>query len=538
VKELLLPQEEKAESISNFVIVGANGSGKSHLGAWLEKHQNQEHPVLRISAQRALEIPERVILMNEERSWNMILSGSEELRKDYDVTVQRASKWHYDKFTTTLVNDFNSVLSAMFARANNENHDYVALCRDCESRGENKPSVPKLLFDRFRDIWDSVFPHRGVEFKDAQVMALYTRQDDAPPTSYLGSGMSDGERVTIYLIGQCLVAPSGSMIIIDEPEIHLHKLIMHRLWDAVEKHCADKTFVYITHDLEFASSRRDATKIWVKSYHGEAVWDLSILSPNDTIPDGLYLEVLGSRKPILFVEGAQDSYDVQLYSYIYPDYSVIPCGSCKHVIAMTTAFNKPQVAEIHNNKVRGIIDRDYLSQEEQDSLNNTGVFILPVAEVENLFLLEGVVRCVSRTLRRNENEDFLRVKTYVFEEFEKELDNQVLNMWKRELKHKISVHEPICESKESLVEGLHSFIDTLNVQRIYEDHFNKVNEIVEQDSYDQLLSIYNRKTLPSRISPKLGLGKDEYPKFVLRLLREDEGAEIISAMRDSCPLLE
>ena len=205
---------------------------------------------------------------------------------------------------------------------------------------------------------------------------------------------------------------------------------------------------------------------------------------------------------------------------------------------MTTAFNKPQVAEIHNNKVRGIIDRDYLSQEEQDSLNNTDVFILPVAEVENLFLLEGVVRCVSRTLRRNENEDFLRVKTYVFEEFEKELDNQVLNMWKRELKHKISVHEPICESKESLVEGLHSFIDTLNVQRIYEDHFNKVNEIVEQDSYDQLLSIYNRKTLPSRISPKLGLGKDEYPKFVLRLLREDEGAEIISAMRDSCPLLE
>lgn len=538
MKELLLPQEEKAESISNFVIVGANGSGKSHLGAWLEKHQNQEHPVLRISAQRALEIPERVILTNEERSWNMILSGSEELRKDYDVTFQRANKWHYDKFTTTLVNDFNSVLSAMFARANNENQEYVKSCRDCESRGEDKPSVPKMLFDRFRDIWDSVFPHRSVEFKDAQVKASYIRQDDAPPTSYLGSSMSDGERVTIYLIGQCLVAPSGSIIIIDEPEIHLHKLIMHRLWDAVEKHCTDKTFVYITHDLEFASSRRDATKIWVKSYNGESVWDLSILSPNDTIPDELYLEVLGSRKPVLFVEGSQNSYDVQLYSHIYENYSVIPCGSCHDVIAMTKAFNKPKVAEIHNNKVYGIIDGDYLSQEERDSLNNTGVFILPVAEVENLFLLEGVVRCVSRTLRRNENEDFQKVKTYVFKEFGKELEKQVLDIWKRELKHKISVHEPIGQSKESLVEGLHSFIDTLDVQRIYEDHLNKVTEIVELDSYDQLLSIYNRKTLPSRISPNLGLCKDEYPKFVLRLLRNGEGAEIISAMRDSCPLLE
>jgi len=205
---------------------------------------------------------------------------------------------------------------------------------------------------------------------------------------------------------------------------------------------------------------------------------------------------------------------------------------------MTKAFNKPEVSQIHNNKVCGIIDRDYLSQAEENSLNDTHVFILSVAEVENLFLLEGVVRCVSRILLRNENEDFLEVKTYVFKAFKKELEKQVLNMWERELKHKISVYEPKGKSKELLVEELHSFIDTLNVQRIYEDHLNKVTEIVKLDSYDQLLSIYNRKTLPSRISPKLGLGKDEYPKHVLRLLRKGEGAEIISAMRDSCPSLE
>lgn len=533
VKELLLPQGGKAESISNFVIVGANGSGKSHLGAWLEKHQNQEHTVLRISAQRALEIPERVILTNEERSWNMILSGSEEPQINYDGTLQRVNKWHYDKFTTTLVNDFNSVLSAMFARANNESQEYVKACRDCESRGENKPSVPKMLFDRFRDIWDSVFPHRSVEFKDAQVMA-YTRQDDASSTSYLGSGMSDGERVTIYLIGQCLVAPSGSMIIIDEPEIHLHKLIMHRLWDAVEKHCADKTFVYITHDLEFASSRRDATKIWVKSYHGEAVWDLSILSPNDTIPDELYLEVLGSRKPILFVEGSQNSYDVQLYSHIYENYSVIPCGSCHDVIAMTKAFNKSEVSQIHNNKVCGIIDRDYLSQAEVNSLNDTHVFILPVAEVENLFLLEDVVRCVSRLLCLNEDETFGEIKTFVKKEFQRDLETQVFNMWKRELMYQISVYN--VKSKDGMVEELHSFIDSLDANQKYKDLSNGATRIVDQDQYDNLLAIYNRKALSSMISKVFDL--KDYPKHVLRFIREGKGADIISAMKTRCPVLE
>lgn len=80
--------------------------------------------------------------------------------------------------------------------------------------------------------------------------------------------MSDGERVTIYLLGQCLIAPNDMTIIIDEPEIHLHKSIMYRLWDKIEEFCPNKTFIYITHDLDFAASRKEATKIWVKSYFG------------------------------------------------------------------------------------------------------------------------------------------------------------------------------------------------------------------------------------------------------------------------------
>lgn len=52
-KKIYIPDtstgKEEIESLQSFVIVGANGSGKSHLGAWIEKN-NQN--VLRISAQR------------------------------------------------------------------------------------------------------------------------------------------------------------------------------------------------------------------------------------------------------------------------------------------------------------------------------------------------------------------------------------------------------------------------------------------------------------------------------------------------------
>ena len=39
---------------------------------------------------------------------------------------------------------------------------------------------------------------------------------------YKGRDMSDGERVGLYLIAQCLCIPKNKTIIIDEPEIHLH----------------------------------------------------------------------------------------------------------------------------------------------------------------------------------------------------------------------------------------------------------------------------------------------------------------------------
>ncbi len=63
------------ESEHCFVIVGANGSGKSHLGARLELNDN-EH-VLRVSAQRALSIPDNITIKSEETAWNKIFYGSE-----------------------------------------------------------------------------------------------------------------------------------------------------------------------------------------------------------------------------------------------------------------------------------------------------------------------------------------------------------------------------------------------------------------------------------------------------------------------------
>ena len=78
-KSIIIPvnnKPTKIESVQNFVIVGANGSGKSHLGAWIEQ-QSANGEVLRISAQRALSIPDSITIKSEEAAWNKIYYGEE-----------------------------------------------------------------------------------------------------------------------------------------------------------------------------------------------------------------------------------------------------------------------------------------------------------------------------------------------------------------------------------------------------------------------------------------------------------------------------
>lgn len=72
--------------------------------------------------------------------------------------------------------------------------------------------------------------------------------------------MSDGERVALYLMSQAMVAPINSIIIMDEPELHLHKSIMTLLWESIEKERQDCLFIYITHDTQFAANHTNSEK--------------------------------------------------------------------------------------------------------------------------------------------------------------------------------------------------------------------------------------------------------------------------------------
>ena len=152
--------------------------------------------------------------------------------------------------------------------------------------------------------------------------------------------MSDGEREIFYVVGRVLLSKPSSLIIIDEPELHLHKAILNKLWDILEVKRNDCQFIYLTHDIDFASSRI-AQKLWLKSYTSDILedWELEPILDN-AIPEVLLMKILGSRKKILFCEGKNSSMDHQIFEILFPNYTITPVASCKDVINYTRAFNK------------------------------------------------------------------------------------------------------------------------------------------------------------------------------------------------------
>lgn len=528
---LQLPEGE-VKSTSGFVIVGANGSGKSRLGAWIEMNQGHRGgKVLRVSAQRVLKIPDVVVTKPEAASWRKLCNGVE----DESVGFTKKVYYKWRDGIATVVDDYENVLSAIFARKGVECENYVRACQAAERDGREQPKVPRMISDTIAEIWNSVFSHRRIELADNTVKVVNTSN----AVGYHAKEMSDGERVAIYLIGQCLVAPPGSIIIIDEPELHLHKSIMHRLWDGVERFCQDKTLVYITHDLDFASSRNDYTKIWVQGYSGSDTWKYSVLDATEEIPDRLFLEVLGTRKPVLFVEGNQGSHDTQLYPYIYDKYSVIPCSNCASVISLTQAFNRREVRSLHAYKVCGLVDRDYMTAPEIDALQSKGVAVLSVAEVENLYLLEAVIRKVASCLMQDEEQIFNEVREWVCEVFARDLKQQIRNACEREIYHRLkgfSIKKDADVGK--LTSVLADFVKDIDVQGIYKHYEEYYDQLSKAKDYDKLLAVYNSKGLHRQVATFFGLQSKEYSEYVLRILKaEGPDGDMACALRAQCPEL-
>lgn len=520
----ILPDENnkpvlKQTESQSMIIIGANGSGKTRLGAWIEKNMIDE--THRISAQRALTFGTYIKQKGYEQATNFLLYGTEQSSNKHDSRWWDGEEFNY---ISSMLNDYDYVLSALVAMQANQQEKYIIECKEKDSRGERHDKVPEMVLDKLKRIWNTIFPHREITIGDGKVTASL-RKDEV--IEYKGRDMSDGERVALYLIAQCLCIPENKTIIIDEPEIHLHNSIIDRIWTSIEYEREDCFFIYITHDTQFAASHKNSKKIWIKEYGGTN-WKYEEVE-GSSLPEQLLLDILGNRKPVLFVEGTIDSYDTKLYSEIYKEYYIVACGSCSSVINQTKSMSANE--QLHHLKCYGIIDRDYRSDYEIDAYKKDNIFTLEVAEVENLFLVEELLEIINDILEFPDDTKVKNIKKYIIENrFAKEIGRQTCEAIVSEIKFKLTIANISIKSEEEAKNTLESEFKNISYDEIKTKYTEKFNQILDSKIYKDVLKIFNCKSLSSSIGHFFNIDNKTYRDFILRQINGKRSSEIINAI--------
>ncbi|HCC08032.1 MAG TPA: AAA family ATPase [Clostridiales bacterium] len=530
--ELKLPNNLNGERIivekNNLIVLGANGSGKTRFGAWIENTYFQY--VHRISAQKSLQMPQYVSPKSKESAENEFLYGMSHNDAQWLMTAgKKNSRWQQNE-NVSMLNDYTQLMTLLHT----EEYEKSIEFKDNYVK-ENQPERPITKLDTIKEIWEYVLPHKKL-IKTAGKIEVCSVNETGQ--IYNASEMSDGERVVFYFIGEVMCAKENSTIIIDEPETHLHKSISKKLWDKIEQCRKDCRFIYLTHDIDFVLSRSNCNIIWIKSYLGNEVWDYNLIDDSLEIPEELYYEIIGSRKNIIFIEGSKSSLDYYIYQAIFTNYTVVSAGSCKKVIELTKSFNLH--SDFHRITAIGIIDRDRKNKEEIKSLEEEKIFALKVAEIENLFLLEEVIKTVFEITRKDYENSINLIKDKIFEFYIQNIDKQILEYSKYHIKNLIEENVSIKSNNWSeYLSNIERGVDIDKFNEIYTEKQNELNKIHIDCDYTLLLEVFNNKGMiaNSNVTNLCGLTVEGYRDVVKSLLKEESelGNRVRNAIKQYMP---
>lgn len=517
-----------------IVVLGANGAGKTRFSTKIEELNDEKYNtwdreqtllIHRISAQKSLTINEAISIFDLDSATKSLFIGN---------TDKHARKIGY-RFSsnpvTGLLNDYEQALSLLFAKNSDQLQKAHNLDVAAYKAGTERPAPITTVVQTATSIWNELLPHRKIDLSGNGVHAQYNGE------RYHGKEMSDGERVMLYMICQVLVLQPNSVLIIDEPELHIHKAIVDKLWDKLEEIRQDCVFIYITHDLNFALSRNTEKILWIKSFDGKT-WDYEFLKIEDysDLPNDLLYEIIGTRQKILFVEGEKNSYDHFLYQEVFRDkgYHVIPCGGCQDVIKFVKskrAYEKLDCIDVY-----GIVDRDFRTNQEISELQKDGVFCLEVAEVENLFVVPELLDLMSEQMGCADAQD---AKKFIQDLFAQNKENQIGEAFIKEINHQLTIKN--FSDKKMTPEDIKECLDSdFSIEKISKFYAEKQRQFDSANTIKEILQIFNFKDLSKKVGNKFGINGNDYPQRVINLMKRNTNnvkERIVSILSEYIPEL-
>lgn len=498
---------------SNVVLIGANGSGKTTFANSIREQLEKTDNGIVIPAQKLLVFP----TYNSIPTYKSAFADYESRQKVCLDDKQTFKAEKNDDYPYSLSKQYSEELrilvSALISERLERRNNFCSNARegDIIHLNDFKSNIDEVI-----EIWNHLIEHRTLLCDN-----LGNLQIECGDEKYPAYKMSDGERVIFYVVGRVMLAKESSLIIVDEPEMHLHKAILNKLWDILEEKRKDCMFIYLTHDIDFASTRI-ANKRWLKSYSSSTSgifenWEIESIADSE-IPEALLMKILGSRKKVLFCEGKQGSLDRQIIELLFPNFTITPLASCKDVINYTKAYNKI------SNKYAvayGIIDRDFRTKEQLDKLAAENIYSYDVAEIENLFLREDFIKGFAEY--KHEPCDIDNIKTQILALLTRNKEQQISSYLIQRINYNFNEsHVRNGKDKTEVEANFNEFVKQIKIEEWYNIRLQELDDVIKTSNYAKVIMLYNNKGLHSIIEKALGISS--YNLKALEYLRNSQNA--------------
>ena len=458
---------------STTVIIGANGAGKTSLINELRKNSIDEMYVL--PAQKLLYFVSNTHNRNGITKEKYI-QDLKEVNIKYD-TIEIQTHQIEDDFSGTFTK-----LITLWVK------DFAKVMTD-NARGVGEVSI--ALLDRVEQIWNQIFPE--ITFypeSDDRVLEVVRNGD-----KYSINGLSDGERCVLFYIGNVLLAPENSYIVVDEPETFLNGAVYNELWDLLISERPDCQFIFASHNMDFVQSRTNATYIWCNKFEAPYDFDYEQLEESQEFPLSILAEVSGTRKPILFCEGTKTSIDYQIYSKLFSEFCFVkPVQGHKQVIQHTKAYNDLQL--LHGNTAYGIIDNDWMNKSSIQEQKEQNIFVLPFNEVEMMLVDEAVVKsCLHFDDDKEKQQKFENLQQSIIESCKEKKDKIISIALKKRLDefmegNCIQNNKP---TKEDVEEFLKNLVNKFDASSTVDNITSIVEASLDSSDFSRILKICNLK---------------------------------------------
>lgn len=506
----------------NVILVGGNGVGKSSFASFLK--DSLSNNIVVIPAQKFLyyDISISSLHLTDTRQVNNIQQSNFIGRgKFHNVSDQ----YEVQRYVREMSEVFSKLITAISNKQVAEMSE--AFRNKDETRSISDIQKETTLFE-INNLWSMLIPDIKLELDatNRTLKAVKGREE------YSVNSLSDGEKVILYYICHVVLAEDNSFIIVDEPETFLNTSNYNRLWDTLEAYKKNCKFIYISHVIDFISTRSNVDLLWCKSFEYPNKWEIERLNEKSELtgkfPKELLSEILGARKPILFCEGKKSSLDYFVYSILFREEVIVyPVEGHNKVIEYTRAYNNSPIMD--NNKAYGIVDSDLMSEEQILALEEDNVFSLPFNEIEMIFFTPEIMEKIvildtEKQIEIFKNEFYIEVSSeinkIVTQKMKKFIDNNLS-------RYRVNLEKNSVVTSENMVEEVRIWLDGLELETMEKRISEEFETVINSKSYDDLLKISPQKESVSKGLANKYLDSKYIEKAKVKLKQERKLAELI-----------